>query len=86
MEQTVMIVITVVTVVIGSLGIFAAIRNCAIESIGELKYMLREARKRQEIFYTEEDAKAIKNLEYKIENHWGRKLVRKKDMSIFDIL
>ena len=67
-------------------GTYFTIRNYAINSIGELKYMLREAKKRQEICYIEAEAENIKYLEQKIENHWGRKWVRKNDRSIFDDL
>lgn len=86
MTDKVMVAIVVVTVVVAILGIFGIIRDYAINTIGELKYMLREAKKRQEIFYTEEETENIRYLEDKIQNHWGRKLVRENDFSRFDLL
>ncbi len=86
MGEIVLVTTTVVSVGFGLLGILALIRNYVINSIGELKFMLREAKKRQEIAYTEAEAENIKRLEKQIENHWGRKLVREKDWSIFDIM
>lgn len=86
MGDKVVVAIVAVTVVVGILGIFNIIRNYAINTIGEMKYMLREAKKRQEIMYTEEDAEAIQYLEERIQNYWGRKLVRKNNFSIFDIM
>lgn len=86
MGDIVLVVSAVISIVFGLLGILALIRNYVINSIGELKFMLREAKKRQEIFYIEAEAEYIKRLEKRIENHWGRKLVREKDRSVFDIL
>lgn len=86
MGDIVLVVTAVISIVFGLIGILALIRNYAINSIGELKFMLREAKKRQEIFYIEAEAENIKRLEKRIENHWGRKLVREKDWSVFDIL
>lgn len=80
------IVIVTITLIAGLIGIFALIRNYAINTIGEMRYMLREAEKRQEIFYTEAEAEYIEFLKNRIENHWGRRLIRKKDRSIFDIM
>ncbi len=85
MEEVVKL-LTIVTVCFGILGTIALIHSYVVNSIGELKYMLREAKKRQEICYTEAEAENIEYLEKRIENHWGKKLVRKKDRSIFDIL
>lgn len=78
------VVFIVAVVIIGIVGLVAAVRNIATDSIGELNYMLREAKKRQEICYTKEEAQYIEYLEKKIQNHWGRKLVRKNCPSIFD--
>ena len=86
MVDIILTVIATISMIVGLLGIFAVIHNYAIDTIGEMKYMLREAEKRQEIFYTKAEAEYIESLKNRIENHWGRRLIRKKDRSIFDIM
>ena len=73
-----------IVVIIGVFGIFSIIQDYAVNSLGEMKYMLKTAKERQEICYREETEKEIERLESNIENFWGRKLVRPKDVSMFD--
>lgn len=105
-----MFIIIVFTCVLGGIGIYALFRNIAIESIGELKYMKREAEKRKSILeesYKKKNAECgtqiqlaeciqmiktekecIHQLEEKIKNHWGWKILNphKNYISSFDRL
>lgn len=78
------VVFLIVIEIVAIIGLIAAVRNFATDSIGELNYMIREAKKRQEIHYTKEEAQYIEYLEKKLQKHWGRKIVRKNCPSIFD--
>lgn len=86
--QTVTIVIAVVALVI---GLYAIVRNYAIDSMGELRYMIKCAKERRE-HIPEDNTKwvmicdeEIKSLEKKLTNHWGTKLAA-KHKSVFDII
>lgn len=86
--QMVAIAISVLSLIIGG---YAIIRNCAIDSMGELRYMLKCAKERRAIV-SEDDEELIKisdaeikSLEERLANHWGRKLVS-KHKSVFDII
>lgn len=74
-----------------AVGIYAIIRNYAIDSLGELQYMLKCAKERREIV-TEDNVELLKisdaeiqSLEKRIENYWGRKLAGNYK-SVFDAI
>ncbi len=86
--QMVAIGISVLAIVIGG---YAIVRNYAIDSMGELRYMLKCAKERRKYVTkgNEEllmicDAE-IKSLEDRLANHWGNKLAA-KHRSVFDII
>ena len=78
---------------IGTIGIYGVVKNYAVNSMGELKYRLRKAQKRYELIskckegceeISECTKEEIEDLERKIQNFWGRKLIKDKDVSFFD--
>lgn len=85
------ILLLAISLIIFAIGIYAVVRNYAIDTIGELRYMLRCAKERREIV-AKNNVDAIKFsdaeinfLEQKIENHWGRKLAGNYK-SVFDFI
>ncbi len=73
------------------IGMYAIVRNYAIDSIGELRYMLKCAKERRQ-HITEDNEKwikicdaEIKSLEDRIAKHWGNRLAS-RHISIFDII
>lgn len=78
---------------IGTMGIYGVVKNYAVNSMGELKYRLRKAQKRYELIsqckagceeISECTKEEIEDLERKIQNFWGRKLIKDSDVSFFD--
>lgn len=80
-----------ITVIFLGIGLYAIIRNYAIDSMGEMRYMLKCAKERRQI--TPEDRvdlikfedEEIKSLEEKIENFWGKNLAN-RHKSVFDVI
>lgn len=78
-----------------AIGIYAIVRNYAIDSMGELRYMLKCAKERREIVSESNEElnekllkisdAEIKSLEERIEKHWGKKLAS-NHKSVFDII
>ena len=69
---------------IGTIGIYGVVKNYAVNSMGELKYRLRKAKKRYELIsqckgggkeISECTKKEIEDLERKIQNFWGKSLI-----------
>lgn len=86
--QFLALAISLTALVIGS---YAIVRNYAIDSIGELRYMLKCAKERRQ-HIPEDNEKwikicdaEIKSLEDRIAKHWGNRLAA-KHISIFDII
>lgn len=78
---------------IGTMGIYGVVKNYAVNSMGELKYRLRKAQKRYEIIsqckegcedISECTKEEIEDLERKIQNFWGKSLIKDNDVSFFD--
>lgn len=67
-------------------GVISLIHNYFVNTYGELRYMLRCAKKRYEILPSVENQNNVKKLKKKVENYWGKKFIRKKDVSMFDYL
>lgn len=94
-----LVILVLVNLVIAVVGVTYCVRNYATDSIAELRYMLRSRKSiREELEQAEENEKIkklkeelekeIMELEVKINNHWGRRIVRKGPaaVSTFDIL
>lgn len=77
-------IILAVSVIIAVMGLCALVHNYAVASIGEMKYMLRCAKSRQQLYPSEEGAEIIQRLEEKLQNYWGWKILKKEHVSIFD--
>ena len=78
---------------IGVTGIYGVVKNYAVNSMGELKYRLRKAKKRYELIsqckegceeISECTKEEIEDLERKIQNFWGQALIKDNDVSFFD--
>lgn len=96
LQETVvfLVVVVVFTVVNG----YFRIRDMAINSIGELKYRLRCSKENLELMndakekteYAKQWQKQLEEevqmLEEKLENHWGKKILRKDVSSSWDTL
>ena len=78
---------------IGVTGIYGVVKNYAVNSMGELKYRLRKAKKIYELIsqckegceeISECTKEEIEDLERKIQNFWGKALIKDNDVSFFD--
>lgn len=89
-----LVIIILVSLVIGGVGLIYCVRNYATDSIAELRYMLRCRKSlRKELEEADTNIKKeleeeIMQLEAAIQNHWGRRIVRKgtAGLSRFDML
>ena len=92
-----LVIVILASLVIGGVGLIYCVRNYATDSIAELRYMLRCRKSlRKELKADTNESQKIKKeleeeimqLEAAIQNHWGRRIVRKgtAGLSRFDML
>ena len=87
----------IVIFIISMIVVFCLVtHNVAVDSIGELKYMLRCEEKRKEMLLSIEERNEhfektlqvtedeIECLKRKIQFHWGRKITTGREISCFD--
>lgn len=81
----------IISIVFGGLGVYATIRNIAVDDIGELRYMLRCAKERQKIVSPDNEEltkiakEEVEDLEERYRNHWGWRFAGNRN-SLFDFI
>lgn len=85
MNQKISILIGVICI---GIGILTVVHNWAVDTLGELRYMLRCARERRNLGPSNPEMdREVEELEEKVKNYWGRKLIIKRlDFSEFDAM